>query len=161
MLQSFVRSDLWSHTCNCVFLSRLYYSSFYFLNSFFDLTINFKGFSWSWSYGSWLYNYLCNQYLSPLTLWVQIPLSRGVQRYVIKFVSDMRQVDGFHRVVWFPRPIKLTAKIYIEILYFTFIFSLFVFVSEPVNITVYWPDPVNIMFSSGFCPNSFLALDIQ
>ena len=25
--------------------------------------------SWSWSYGSWIYNYLCNQCLSPLMLW--------------------------------------------------------------------------------------------
>ena len=32
----------------------------------------------SWSYSSWIYNYLCNQYLSPLTLWIQIPLRRGV-----------------------------------------------------------------------------------
>ena len=32
----------------------------------------------SWSYDSWIYNYLCNQYLSPLTLWVRIPLRRGV-----------------------------------------------------------------------------------
>ena len=31
-----------------------------------------------WSYGSWIYNYLCNQCLSPLTLWVWIPLMRGV-----------------------------------------------------------------------------------
>ena len=30
--------------------------------------------SWSWSYGSWIYNYLCNKYLSLLTLWVWIPL---------------------------------------------------------------------------------------
>jgi hypothetical protein len=28
----------------------------------------------SWSYGSWIYNYLCNQCLSPLTLWVRVPL---------------------------------------------------------------------------------------
>ena len=27
---------------------------------------------------SWIYNYLCNQCLSPLTLWVRIPLRRGV-----------------------------------------------------------------------------------
>ena len=27
---------------------------------------------------SWVYNYLCNQYLSPLTLWVWIPLRRTV-----------------------------------------------------------------------------------
>jgi hypothetical protein len=26
----------------------------------------FLGPSWSWSYGSWIYNYLCNQCLSPL-----------------------------------------------------------------------------------------------
>jgi len=28
----------------------------------------------SWSYGSWIYNYLCNKCLSPLTLGVAIPL---------------------------------------------------------------------------------------
>jgi len=26
--------------------------------------------SWSWSHSSWIYNYLCNQCLSPLKLWV-------------------------------------------------------------------------------------------
>jgi len=30
----------------------------------------FWGPSCSWSYGSWIYNYLCNQCLSPLKLWV-------------------------------------------------------------------------------------------
>jgi hypothetical protein len=39
---------------------------------------NSQGSSWSWSYGSWIYNFLCNQCLSPLTLWVRIPLSRGI-----------------------------------------------------------------------------------
>jgi hypothetical protein len=28
---------------------------------------------WLWSYGSWIYNYLCNQCLSPLKLWVWTP----------------------------------------------------------------------------------------
>ena len=32
---------------------------------------------------------------------------RGVQHYVIKFVSDLRQVGGFLRVLRFPPPIKL------------------------------------------------------
>ena len=36
---------------------------------------------------------------------------RGVQYYVIKFVSDVRQVGGFLRVLRFPPPIKLTATI--------------------------------------------------
>jgi len=30
-----------------------------------------SGLSWSWSYGSWIYNCLCNQTLSPLKLWVR------------------------------------------------------------------------------------------
>ena len=33
---------------------------------------------WSWSYGSWIYNYLCNHHLSPLKLWDQIPLRQTV-----------------------------------------------------------------------------------
>ena len=37
-----------------------------------------EGPSWSWMYGSWIYNYLCNQCLSPLMLWVRILLRRGV-----------------------------------------------------------------------------------
>jgi hypothetical protein len=34
--------------------------------------------SWSWSYGSWIYNYLCDQCLSPPKLWIRIALRRGV-----------------------------------------------------------------------------------
>ena len=34
--------------------------------------------SWPWSYGSWIFNYLCNQCLSPPTLWVWILLRLGV-----------------------------------------------------------------------------------
>jgi hypothetical protein len=30
--------------------------------------------SWQWSYGSWIYYYLCNHYLSQLMLWVQISI---------------------------------------------------------------------------------------
>jgi hypothetical protein len=35
-----------------------------------------------------------------------------IQHYAIKFVSDLRQVCGFHRVLGFPSPIKLTATLY-------------------------------------------------
>jgi len=35
----------------------------------------------------------------------------SIQHYVIKFVSDLRQVDGFLRVLRYPPPIKLTATI--------------------------------------------------
>ena len=37
----------------------------------------------------------------------------SIQLYVIKFVSDLRQVSGF---LWFSPQIKLTAMIFIEIL---------------------------------------------
>ena len=33
-----------------------------------------KVLSWSWLYGSWIYNYPCNQCLSPLMLWVRISI---------------------------------------------------------------------------------------
>ena len=46
-----------------------------------------RGPSWSWSHDSWIYNYLSNQCLSPLTLWIWIPL-------MAKFVSDSPQVGG-------------------------------------------------------------------
>jgi hypothetical protein len=41
----------------------------------------------SWSYGSWIYNYLCNQCLSPLTLWVRIPLMRGILDRTLDYKS--------------------------------------------------------------------------
>jgi hypothetical protein len=34
-----------------------------------------------WSYGSWIYNYPCKQYLSPLSLWVWIPIMARFTRY--------------------------------------------------------------------------------
>ncbi len=37
----------------------------------------------------------------------------SMQHYVIKFVSDVRQVGGFLHVLRFPPPIKLTSMIFI------------------------------------------------
>ena len=34
----------------------------------------------------------------------------SIQHYVIKFVSDLRQVGGFLRLLRFPPPIKLTPQ---------------------------------------------------
>jgi hypothetical protein len=45
--------------------------------------IHGEGGSWSWSYGSWIKNYLCHQCLSPQKLWVQIPLMGRCIRYNI------------------------------------------------------------------------------
>jgi hypothetical protein len=35
----------------------------------------------------------------------------SMQHYVIKFVSDLRQVYGFLGILWFPPPIKMTTMI--------------------------------------------------
>ena len=35
----------------------------------------------------------------------------SIQHYAIKLVSDLRQIGGFLRVLWFPPSIKLTATI--------------------------------------------------
>jgi hypothetical protein len=60
---------------------------------------------WSWSYNSWIYNCLCNQYLSSLTDEVY-----SIHHYVIKFVSDLWQVGGFLRVLRFSPAIKLQTN---------------------------------------------------
>jgi len=65
------------------FLSAVFKSIFYVhLQSIFPVSIRTKskpihreGPSWPWSYGIWIYNYLCNQYLSPLMLWVRISIT--------------------------------------------------------------------------------------
>ena len=45
---------------------------------------NHMGPSWSWSYGSWLYIYICHQCLSPLALWVRIQPMRRCSRYTVE-----------------------------------------------------------------------------
>ena len=55
-------------------------------------TTTMYGPSWSWSCGSWIYNYLCIQCQS-----VRVRIPFMTLQYVIKFVSDLRLVDGFHR----------------------------------------------------------------
>ena len=56
---------------------------------------------WPWSYGSWIYNYLCNQYLSPLMLWVRISIKARCTTLCDKVFSYLRLVSGFLRVSGF------------------------------------------------------------
>ena len=73
-----------------------------------------QGISQAWSYCIWIYNYLCTQCLSSLTLFCSNPVHgevQSIQHYVIKFVSVLWQVGCFLRVLWFPPLIKLTATI--------------------------------------------------
>jgi hypothetical protein len=88
-------------------LQTTYYNIFLKLASYLSL-----GPSWSWSYGSWIYNYnmyLCFQCRSPLS---SNPESCLIQHYVIKFVSDFRQI------LWFSSgtPVSSTNKTYRHII---------------------------------------------
>jgi hypothetical protein len=61
--------------------------------------------SWVWSYGSWSYNYLCNQCQSPLTVWVRIRLMTMCtwhNNYAMKFVTDLRRDYFNFPIVSFP-----------------------------------------------------------
>ena len=68
-----------------------------------DKNIYYQIWGQSWLYGCGIYNYLCNQCTSPLMLWVRIRLDEVylIQHYVIKFVSDLRQVSDFLWVLRF------------------------------------------------------------
>ena len=66
-----------------------------------------KGSSWSWLYGSWIYNYLCNQCLPPLKWWVQIPVTACCTRY--NFMRYSLQGLWFFWVLRISPPIELTA----------------------------------------------------
>jgi hypothetical protein len=91
-----------------------------------------KGPSWSWLYGCWIYNYLCNQCLSCGTatvLQLSVPITNkvvssnpvygevySIQHYVIKFVKDLRQVSGSLQSLRFPPSIKTDCHDITEIL---------------------------------------------
>jgi hypothetical protein len=70
--------------------------------------------SWPWLYGSWIYNYMCNQCLQLLTVWVRIPFRRGVQHYVIKFTSCLPMFGGYLRVLRLLPTLKLVAMIQLK-----------------------------------------------
>jgi len=71
--------------------------------------------SWSWSHDSWITTTvpICNQYLSPLKLWVRTPFRRGVLDATLgdKVCQWLDTGRWFSRVLRFPPPIKLTATI--------------------------------------------------
>ena len=64
-------------------------------NDFFEILITFYGLRHFFVYpntiggchGSWIYNYLCNQCLSPQTLWIRIPLMARCTWYNIMWWS--------------------------------------------------------------------------
>ena len=67
---------------------------------------------WLWSYGSLQ---LPDQSVPITTKGVSSNHVHGevysIQHYVTRFVSELRQISGFHRELRFPSPIELTATI--------------------------------------------------
>jgi len=83
-------------------------SSYIVILSLWEWYLLVWGPSWPWSYGSWIYNYLCISAYHHWCCEFKSRSGRGVQHYVIKFVSylNFRQVCGFLLVLRFPPPIK-------------------------------------------------------
>ena len=64
----------------------------------------YKGPSWSWSHGSWIYNWQC---ISPLILWVwTLFMTRCTQKTLYDKVCQWHATSQ-----WFPPSIKLTGTI--------------------------------------------------
>ena len=106
---------LW-FTYTVVIVKKMYMTMLYKYWKWMSYNMNDEGLKlmWSsWSYCSWIYNYVWNQYLSPLKLWVRINI---IARYTVLdtiFCDKVCQwlVTGFLRILWFPPPIKLTHNI--------------------------------------------------
>jgi hypothetical protein len=73
------------HVCGVVVVVVSIFIFFWevFCRSSFIIFSYFLTLSCLWSYGSWIYNYLYNQFLSRLKLWARIPLMVRCTRYSI------------------------------------------------------------------------------
>ena len=60
-------------------------------------SIEKKGLSWPRSYGSWIYNYMCNLCLLPLKSWVRVQIRRGVLDTKLCDIVDQWLATG----LWF------------------------------------------------------------
>ena len=78
---------------------------------------------------------------------LKVALNTIMNHSLLRVIVSVPLEDKSFRL---PYPLTLPCRIveYIPILYFTFIFSLFVFVSETVHKTVYRPGSVHIVFSN-------------
>ena len=68
---------------------------------------------WLWWHGSWIYNYLCHQCLSPLALWIRIPLMARYAQYTT-LCDQVRQQLSVCR--WFSSTNKTDRHYITEIL---------------------------------------------
>jgi len=81
-------------------------------------SLDLEGALWPWSYGSWIYNYLWNQWLSPLMLGVRLPLRARSTTLCDKVCHWLVAGQCFFpsRVLRFPPPKKTDRHNITEIL---------------------------------------------
>jgi hypothetical protein len=70
-----------------------------------------EGATWLWSYGSWIYNYLCNRCQSPLTLWVWTPFIVRSTTSCDKVCQWLASGRWFSPALRFLPQIKLTTTL--------------------------------------------------
>ena len=98
-------------TTSAVYFIYIYNSScFHFHIEQFHLnTLIFMGPSWSWSYGSWIYNYFCNQCLSPLNLRKIAPIMASIKiAFYVYYLSIIS--PGMHVYVYYMFFCKITSR---------------------------------------------------
>ena len=95
---------IWNRKSKCI----------YNINTCISISDKLPGTSWLWSYGSWIYNYLCNQCLSPLKLWVRILLMAKFTRYNIIRIRTLydKVYQWLATIRWFSpgTPVSFTNK---------------------------------------------------
>ena len=77
------------------------------------LHIFYKGPSWSWSYGSWIHNYLCNQCPSPLKLWVRTLFDKTLCDKVCQWRYNWNIVESDVKLHKPTKPHVLSIKKYL------------------------------------------------
>ena len=89
-MQSTSTNNILKEICDCFFLLFIYICIVIC-----EPIIIMWGPSWSWSYGSWIYNYRCTQCILPLMFFFIWILFMTIQHYVINFVY----ITNDHRYV--------------------------------------------------------------
>jgi hypothetical protein len=108
---------------------------------FFILIERRRGPSWLWSHGSWIYNYLCNQSLSRLMLWVRISIRARCTTLCTMYRFE--RIESYYFIMWCIWHEIMNSSVQSDIC----------FVTELLNL-VYW---LNVHYSNPrFCKTQFM-----
>jgi len=117
---------------DCYFI--LFHSDCYFI------LFHYEGLLWPWSYGSWIYNYLCNQWLSPLMLWVRISIRARCTTSCDKVCQSLATGRWFSPSTWVSSTNKTNRHNITEILF-----------KVALNTITLTPNPIMLLRYITFC----------